>query len=217
MKGMKVVLMFSASVVWGADLAVEVAAPQPAAAEPPAPATPETHELKWDSGNRGISLYWYTGAGSWVGNDFDISTIATYNTIRYIRMFTTGSYGMRYGIFGFGAIPGSLLWGPYFYRPTTGSGWRWVDVPVNWTLPPATRKFVAAAEQYYNYPYCDGFALDNNPTFMWHSWQYYQGAWSPMEGYPSYPYRNLMLRVVVAADNADVAPMSFGRVKALYR
>lgn len=207
---------------WAADLAVDVAPP---AAGKPQGNNDNTVELKWDTGVRGLGLAWYTGAGSWVANDFNISTVKTYPWIGYIRIYSSTAWpntiwdGMRYAIFGFsGGVPGSFMWGPYFYRPTTGTGWCWVDLPVQWILPPGVYAFAAGVEQFYNYPNCDPHALDNNPTFMGHSWQYYQGTWSPHEGYPSYPYRNLMLRVLVDNEhNPNVEPASMGRVKALYR
>lgn len=210
---------------WAADLAVDVAPPS---AGKPSGNNDATVELKWDTGIRGLGLAWYTGAGSWVGNDFDITTVKTYPYIATIRMYSSTAWpntawdGMRYAIFSFsGGVPGSQIWpsgSPYFYKPTTGTGWCWVDVPIGWLLPSGTTKFVAASEQFYNYPNCDPHSLDNNPTFMGHSWQYYEGTWSPHEGYPSYPYRNLMLRVVVDNDhNPGVEPASMGRVKALYR
>jgi len=218
-------LVAFAAVVWAADMAVDVAPAVPARHN----GTDATQELKWDTGIRGIGLIWFTGAGAWVGNDFNISTVKTYPGISTIRMFSSNVWpnasweGMRYGIYSFGGgVPGSLIWptsgGGYFYRPTSGSGWVWIDVPINWTLPTGVKSFCAASEQYYNNPTADPFSLDSNPTFLNHSWQYYEGTWSPMEGYPSYPYKNLMLRVVVNNEvNPGVAPSSMGRIKALYQ
>ncbi len=61
--------------------------------------------------------------------------------------------------------------------------------------------------------------MDNNPTFLGHSWLYFEGTWSPLtEISITDPYFNLMLRVVVDNEhNPGVEPSSMGRVKALYR
>jgi hypothetical protein len=77
---------------------------------------------------------------------------------------------------------------------------------------------LAAQEQFYNYPNCDPFALDNNTTFRGHSWQYYEGSWAPYERSTDPVYRNLMIRVWVEPGQEfhGVAPSSIGRVKALY-
>jgi len=224
----KLVLLFGlvvlAAAAWGADWAVDVA---PNAGGKPE-GTDSTLELKWDTGTRGLGMAWYTGAGSWVGNDFDISTVSSYFGISTIRMYTSSTWpnnsweGMRYAVFAFtGGVPGSMLWPASgvgrFYRPDNGSGWVWVDVTVGWTLSTGVNVFCAASEQYYNYPTCDPFGLDNNPTFFNHSWQRYGGSWAPMNGYESYPYKNLMLRVTVCDDANRVSPSSMGRIKALYQ
>jgi hypothetical protein len=36
-----------------------------------------TLTLKWDSGNPSWLITWRSGGGTWVGNDFDISTVKT--------------------------------------------------------------------------------------------------------------------------------------------
>ena len=72
-------------------------------------------------------------------------------------------------------------------------------------------------EQRYNYPSCDPFCVDNNPTFRGHSWRRYGGTWAPLEP-TEWPYRNNMLRVYVETGHtfAGVQTTSIGRVKALY-
>jgi hypothetical protein len=76
---------------------------------------------------------------------------------------------------------------------------------------------MGAYEQFYNYPNADPFMIDNNPTFMGHSWQYLSGSWAPFEQSNIAPYRNVMLRMIVDNEqNPAVAPSSIGRVKALY-
>jgi hypothetical protein len=209
--------MLAAAAAWGADCVVDRAASAPAA--PEGAATDDAVELKWDSGSGRWWLAWYTGKGSWVGNDFDISTISTYRAVEKIKLQSRSNWpnmgwdGFRLGIYDFtGSVPGSLLWGPKFVIPTGTAGWK--EFSVGWTLPAEVNKFVAAQEQFYNYPNCEPYMVDNNPTFMGHSWQYYGGAWRLHVGYQN--YRNVMLRVIVDNSTLGVAPSSLGRVKALY-
>ncbi len=209
--------MLAAAAAWGADYVVERAGPAYAARE--AAATDDTIELKWDSGAGRWWLVWYTGRGTWVGNDFDISTISTYRAVEKIKLQSYSNWpnmgwdGFRLGIYYFtGSVPGSLLWGPKFVIPTGTSGWK--EFKVGWTLPSGVDKFVAAQEQYYNHPNCEPYMVDNNLTFAGHSWQYYAGRWSLHQGYQN--YRNVMLRVIVDNSTLAVTPQSLGRVKALY-
>ena len=219
---MKSVLVFAvtaslAAAAWGADCVVERAAPTPAAPEPAA--TDDTLELKWDSGFVQWNMAWYTGGDSWVGNDFDISTIAGYRAVHAIKLYARSDWpnvgwdGFRLGVFNFaGGVPGSLLWGPKFVLPTGSTGWK--EFSVGWTLPSGIYKFLAGMEQYYNHPNCDPYALDTNTSFQGHSWQYYGGSWAPHQGYQG--YRNLMLRVILSNSTLAISPVSIGRVKALY-
>jgi hypothetical protein len=205
-----------------ADVVVEGAPAVPGPAF--APARDASVELGWDNGTLSYSIAWYTGAGSWVGNDFDISTISTYRAVEKIRFYTRDNWpnsqwdGFRVGLYNFSAVPGSMLWptggGGYFFKPTGLNGHIWVEIRVGWTCP--TTSFLAAVEQYYNYPNMDPYALDSNTVNMRHSWQYYGGSWSPLN-VGTISYRNLMLRVVVDNETLAVAPSSLGRVKALYR
>jgi hypothetical protein len=211
-------LAIFAAAAWGADYVVERAASPLAAPEPAA--TDATMELKWDSGFGMWWLAWYTGRDTWIGNDFDISTISSYRTIQAIKLQSRSNWpnigwdGFRLGIFNFaGGVPGSLLWGPKFVVPTGSSGWK--EFSVGWTLPSGIYKFLASQEQYYNWPNCEPFLIDNNPTFMGHSWMYMRGSWRPFESSTTWPYRNLMIRVIVN-DMTSVTPTSLGRVKALY-
>jgi hypothetical protein len=202
---------------WAADMAVDKAPPE---LSNNGPANDATVELSWDSGSSSYGIAWYTGAGTWVGNDFNISTVKSYPYIRTMRIFTYPNWpngawdGFRVGVYSFsGGVPGSLLWGPEWYVPTGGQGWK--DIDVGWLLPSGVKAFVPAMEQYYNYPNCDPHLVDNNPTFLNHSWVYYGGTWSPNSN--STPYYNIMLRVIVDNENNPaVAPSSIGRVKALY-
>ncbi|UCH78545.1 MAG: hypothetical protein JSU81_00945 [Candidatus Coatesbacteria bacterium] len=179
-------------------------------------------ELKWDNGLGAWVMCWYTGADSWVGNDFDISTLGGSWWIETIRVMSTASWpngrwdGFRLGVYAFaGSLPGSRFHGPLYVRGG-GSGYRWCDFDFGmwvWSLL-GHKRFVVSLEQYYNYPACDPYVLDNNRTFQGHSWQYQGGRWEPLVGTAG--YRNLMVRVVIS-DLMAVTPASLGRVKALYK
>lgn len=211
---------------WSADVIVVDGGPT-AFAVSEAAGTDGTHELKWDIGTRRWSLAWFTGLDTWVGNDFDISTISSYKAISKFRIYTRGAWpngrwdGVRLAIYNFSTVPGSMLWptagGGYFFKPSAPiQGHIWVECDINWTCPSV--KFLAAQEQFYNYPNCDVFELDNSTVFKGHSWQYYQGSWDPYKSSnpPVAPYRNIMIRIVVNNETVNVAPTSLGRVKALY-
>ncbi len=210
---------------WSADCIVDGA---PLRYTAPAPAGSDASlELTWDNGTRRWSVGWYTGADAWVGNDFDLSTISGYRAIGKVKFYTRSNWpnsqwdGFRLAFFNFrGSVPGSRLWptasGGYFFKPSGLQGHVWVECPVGWTCP--STSFVAAEEQFYNWPYCDPWTVDNNPTFRRHSWNYYAGQWGPLSqvNVEISPYYNLMLRVVVDDETVGVAPTSLGRVKALY-
>ncbi len=226
MRILLIILVFG--LVGAAGAADFYADPAPPAAAPGGGDMDSTRVLKWDNGTRGLSLVWNPAGGNRIGNDFDVSTVKSYPGVTSIRMYSSNTWpdnawqGMRYRLYEFeGNVVGSYMWPPsgpgYFFKPSGGSGYRWFDVPVDWVLPGGTKAFVAACEQVYEFPTCDSFALDSNAEFLLHTWEYYQGSWLPFEGYPGYPYKNLMLRVVVDNDhNPAVAPSSLGRVKALY-
>ncbi len=185
------------------------------------------YELAYDTGSPALYLAWYTGGGSWVGNDFDISTLKTeHNVVREIKYFTSPHWpneiydGFRIALFDFAAgRPGERLWpegteGRYV-KPGGAEGFKtfWVNYYLN------TKKFVAAVEQFYDYPDCDPYFCDTNATFLARSWQKELGkTWIPLAGKNPYPYRNLMLRVIVRIGYSEigVTPTSLGRVKALY-
>lgn len=174
-------------------------------------------ELKWDSGTLAAAHLW-SEPNTWVGNDFDVSTVCAHY-IQSIKVFSTASWpnnrwdGFRVAVFAFSnGLPGSMLWPPgggYYYRPV-GIGWIWCEVPVGYSLPQSRSGFVAAMDQYYAYPNCDPFGVDGDLN-RGHSWQYGMGHWTKLnvDG-------NLMLRVTVQGE-IGVAPATLGRVKALYR
>ena len=188
------------------------------------PGYDDTSELKWDSGAGRWMVVWYTGADSWVGNDFDVSTIKTYGGIKTYRtqsrLWPNQRWdGFRIAIYAFaGGVPGSMMWPtsgtPKFVMPT-GSEREWKDFDVSWVLPGVT-KFMAAQEQFYNGPsLCDPYLIDNNAAFRGHSWMNTTGRWRLYYVESVAPYRNLMIRVIVN-DLTSVTPTSVGRVKALY-
>jgi hypothetical protein len=221
-----------AGAAWAADMAFDGGSSYAA----PALATPSARdqaslELMWDNGTRRWSVAWYTGADAWVGNEFDASTLKTsYAKILKYKYYTRGAWpnegwdGMRFAFYAFrGGVPGSMLWptsgSGYFFKPSAGiEAHIWVEFNINWTCPSV--KFVAAQEQFYNWPTCDPFSVDINPNDLHHSWQYYLGQWSPLElNFEGVgPYRNLMIRVWVEPGQTfpGVEPSSVGRVKALY-
>jgi hypothetical protein len=204
---------------WAADTAV---APAYETVVLPGPSPYDgTMELTWDSGSSRWWSAFYSGADAWVANDFDITTLSSYNIVHKIKVQGRIGWpnwvwdGFRLGVYGFsGGVPGSLLWGPTFVVPTGTTGWK--EFSVNWVLPGGVTQFLAAQEQFYNLPDCDAYAIDSNPTFLGHSWEYYAEIWSRYDNPQTAPYRNLMIRVIMN-DLVDVAPASLGRVKALYR
>ncbi len=219
-------ILMSAAGARSADFAVEDGPYYVDGGAAPA-AEDATMELKWDTGTRRWSVSWYTGRDYWVGNDFDVSTLKwSRAAILKFRFYTRGAWpngrwdGVRLGIYNFSTVPGSLLWptagGGYFFVPNAPiQGHIWVECDINWTCPSAA--FVAAEEQYYNYPTNDPFSLDNNPTFRGHSWERSGSSWQPFPEYSNLrPYRNVMIRVVVDDETVSVAPTSLGRVKAIY-
>jgi len=184
--------------------------------------TGQEYELRWDNGGLwGYTTFGPSGAGCWYGNDFDAATLGTAVTVNSIKWAgapwpNTIWEGQRFALFAFAGAPGSMLWptsGVPKYAVGTGSGWGWFTLDVGWRLAAGTTAFLAAAEQYYNYPNCDGFLMDNNPTFQGHTWVKMPGyPWNRRWANP----RNYMMRAIVAVGYSGVAPASLGRVRALY-
>jgi hypothetical protein len=207
---MKKFALFMALLVVASAFAADMASAPAPDTNAPVPHTDAATELKWDNG---------TGAGAWVGNDFNVSTLTCYKNITSLRLSTRSGWpnatweGGRMGVYAFaGGVPGSLLWGPSWFLPTAAG---WQDFAVNYNLASGTNAVIMAIEQYYNNPTADAFNLDSNPTFMGHSWQYYSGSWSLLSITSVAPYRNIMLRCMVD-QNSGVAPASVGRIKAIY-
>lgn len=209
---------------WSADVVVDGA---PFVFQAGGPARDATMELKRDSGTRRWTWVWFTGAGSWVGDDFDNSTLSSYRAIRRLRFYARGDWpnrgwdGFRVAFFDFrGNAPGSRLWPTsargYFVKPSGLHGHVWVEINIGWTCP--TDAFAAAEERFYNRLDADPFAVDNNTVLTRHSWQYYQRRWSRVEFPPPYDlYRNVTIRVVVDNGTVALTLTSVGRVKLLYR
>jgi opacity protein-like surface antigen len=207
----------AAAAAFAADYVVERA--------PAGPAQPPLNEdavvdLQWDNGTRSNYICFYSGAGTWLVNDFDLSQIPDYTRVTRLLVYTSPTWpnaqwdGFRIGLYGFsGSTPTSLLWGPKFVKAgLTSAGW--ANFSVAWTLPPTQLRFAAGFEQYYNYPTCDPHTVDNNRTFRLHSWLYYGGTWRSYTN--STGYYNLMIRVRVSNAYVGLTPTSVGRVKALY-
>ena len=230
--GSLLVIMSVAAVALAADMAYLDAggAGDAAAWLGPSAMPGPTAELKWDNGSRRWAIAWTTSAaaGLLTGNDFNTSTLlGRTNKVKILKFKmmscsfwpSTSWEGLRISFWSFaGGAPGSKLWptgsSGYYFKPSAGAGHVWVECDVNWTCPNSA--FVAAEEQYYNYPNCDPFEVDNNMTFLYHSWQYQSNAWQYFTNDPE-PYRNLMIRVIVDTNaNPGVAPTSIGRIKALY-
>jgi hypothetical protein len=225
-----IAIIIAVGATWAADVVVDGGGNSGPAFTAPTPHDQASMELKWDNGLRRWSIAWYTGADSWVGNDFDASTLKTaYAKIMKYKYYTRGAWpnlgwdGMRFAFYAFrGGVPGSMLWPtsghPYFFVPNNPDlqSHIWVEFDIDWTCPSV--KFLAAQEQFYNNPTCDPFSLDNNTTFQEHSWKYYEGAWAPYQADTDPLYRNVMVRVWVepGQEFPGVAPSSIGRVKALY-
>ena len=211
-------LVLACAAAWGADVVVDRA---PGSGVPPEPSPYDgTVEFAYDSGVAMWWVIWNSGEGNWVGQGFNIATFSAYNGIKAIKLQSRVNWpnpvwdGFRIGVFSFaGGVPGSVLWGPTFVVPTGGTGWK--EFSVDWVLPGGTTSFLAGQEQYYDYPNCEAYAIDNNPTCTGYPWQYTRGAWSTYYNPTTAPYRNLMIRVIMS-DEVDVAPTSIGRVKALY-
>ena len=176
-------------------------------------------QLYWDNGTPGTEFNFYTGVNSWVANDFNISTLASYNYLvsasacQYSSGWPNGNWnGNLLAIFGFSGTPGSILWGPVYVRGSGSGGWQ--TYPIGWSLG-SVQSFAVAFSQLYNYPNADSFTLDTGSNGG-HSWYYYAGVWAHISSL-GYGNHALMVRCTVDDSHGNaVAPASLGRVKALY-
>ncbi|MGD8718321.1 MAG: hypothetical protein PVH29_05805 [Candidatus Zixiibacteriota bacterium] len=174
---------------------------------------PTSYELKWDNGTLG-SAGVHGAAGTWIGNEFDTSTLAA-KTVKTIRFYSCDNWpnsqwdGFNVAIFLFrNGVPTNMLWGPRFVIGE-GTEYNWCDATVDFELPKWSDHFVAAAEQIYAQPDADPYCLDTAPSRR-RTWKRAQSIWQlfPAE-------TNLMLRVVMEGE-IGIEPVSMGRVKALY-
>lgn len=212
-------VVMAAAAVGAADVTLAPAGPLAAGA---AAETDAALELKWDNGFLSYRVCYLSGADTWFANDFDVSQFPEYRWVKRLKLYSQADWpnqrwdGFRIALFSFtGGVPASIIWGPKFVRgSSTPFGWTWCSFVVDMTLPAGYNRFATAAQQYYSYPNCDPHGVDNNPTFMGHSWSYTGGRWSPYT--TGTPYRNVMMRVVVSNNTSAVAPTSLGRLKALY-
>lgn len=177
-------------------------------------------ELSWDTGVWQWMLCNLYGDDLWYGNDFDLATMGTDWRVKRIKLMSAAMWpnntwdGARVGIFAFaGGQPGTLIWPengvPKWFVGSGGPEPVWCEVTVNWKLPPTHLAFVAAWEQFYNWPNCDPICQDNAYGTQGHSWVKWNGTW----------YKNLagniMVRVIVESSQT-VTPTSLGKVKALF-
>ncbi len=220
MKKLAVLFVALAAAAWGAEF---IAAPplNATGTVTPAPNGDSTVEIYWDNGTIYTAFAWYTGTNTWGGNDYDISTLSTYVNIASSRIYyypgwPNGTWeGNGIAAFAFsGGTPGSIMM-PSRYVRGSGTVGGWQSYTVGWALPGATRTFLFAYSQLYNYPGVDPvYPLDGNASGGAHSWYYYSGVWARVSSV-GYGNRALMHRCTME-DNVDVAPSSFGRVKAMY-
>jgi hypothetical protein len=88
MKGVTLPLavVTAAAGVWAADAAVDGGARVAEARN--ATYADAALELSWDNGVRRWNVGWYTGAGAWVGNDFNLATISGYRALSKIKFYS---------------------------------------------------------------------------------------------------------------------------------
>jgi hypothetical protein len=180
------------------------------------------YELKWDTGVWGGSSAYANGKDLWWGNDFGVSTLKGDWRIKDVRVYCSqwpnGRFdGFRIALFELvGSTPGNIIWPPggtpRWVKPTGPRQKLWCAFGVNWALPRDNVRFLAAVEQFYNYPNCDPVSHDDAfQRGQGHSWIKLNGRWINYDK----EHENIMLRVVVIEATA-VTPISFGKVKAVY-
>ncbi len=210
-----------AAAAWGAETISVSPSPNAGGTAAPGHDGDVTTELYWDNGTCYTAFAWYTGANTWGGNDFDISTLTSYNYIDSTRIYyypnwPNGTWeGNGIAVFAFsGGTPGSIIM-PSRYVRGSGAVGGWQTYSVYWNLG-STRTFLFAYSQLYNYPGVDPvYALDTNAAGGAHSWYYYGGVWSRISA-AGYGNRALMHRCTVWYAIPAVEPSSFGRVKAMF-
>jgi len=93
------------------------------------------------------------------------------------------------------------------------------DFVVDWQT--TTHTFVAANNQYTDYPECDPFLTDSNLTDQNHSWVASGSTWQRFNDNDSLQdtingYNNLMMRVIITP-STEIESNSIGAIKAMYR
>lgn len=178
------------------------------------------YELKWDTGEWGMTVVSSKGRDLWYANDFDVSTLKAEWRVKAMRVYCDRRWpngvwdGYRVALFDLiGGVPGTIIWPsggkPKYVKPNISGEAGWCRFGVEWALPASKKTFLAAMEQYYDPPKCDGLCSDNEMYNKGHTWRHYK-TWE------RYYWHNFMMRVVVGEASA-VLPASLGRVKALYR
>jgi hypothetical protein len=182
------------------------------------------YELKYDNGQNWGGLYVANqGPDEWMAYDFSPAGVSANEVLTIRAAAAQGPNlkwdGFRVALFTFDNVPGTMLWPtsgtPYYVLPSSSSSWTWVDIPVNYYLPSGVTNFAVAQEQYYYYPNNDPYCLDTSPRNTLHWWEKTPGQ--PWEHMFWTFTGTLMLRAVVEGTLTGVQPLSFGRVKALFR
>ncbi len=212
-----VFVVMASCLAWSAG---EYAAVNPEAS--PAPHVPIKDkmpfgELSHDNGNITNAWAYYTGAGSYVGDQYDTPSDWSYLTgIKYyvwtgwpdstFQGFTVACWKMESG------TPGAVIWptdGNPKYNPNTGGNWITQPVdPLIYLQDAAPNGFLVGISQLYNIPVCDAFSVDDTGPGPY-DWTYYSGAWGAA-AYGKGSARALGYWT-------PVEPTSLGSLRALYR
>ncbi len=100
----------------GAGYAADFVA-HPAKSSPDGPLSNDRgYELKWDTGVPRWFICWYTGAGSWAFNDFDVSTLKSSHVIlTRLGVYSQSAWpnrswdGFRISLYAFRRVPGAKI------------------------------------------------------------------------------------------------------------
>ncbi len=174
----------TAAAAWGAEMAWAPPLSHINGTAGPAPNGDGAVELYWDSGSIYTAWCWYTGANTWGGNDYDIATLSSYTYIYSSRIYYYPNWpnstwdGNGMAVFAFaGGTPGSMIMRSRYVRGSGNIG-GWQSYNVGWSLG-ATRTFLFAYSQLYNYPRVDPvYPEDTNASGGAHSWYYNGGVWA---------------------------------------
>jgi hypothetical protein len=186
-------------------------------------------ELKYDSGIPYVIVAFNNGADMWVGNDFNTSDHSSgYPRIDSIRWYCYDAWppppgfdGSYLAIYNFtNGAPGSMIWptdsNPMWIVPSDNG---FQDFTVDWRT--TTHTFVAANNQYNDFPYCDPFLTDDNLVDQNHSWVASGSTWQRFKDNDALQettggYNNLMMRVIITP-SSEIESDSLGGIKAMYR